>query len=86
MPNPIMALLGRTNPAMQGISQMVKMAKASQNPQAAIQQMAQSDPRLQQVMQVIQQNGGDAKAAFYNMAKQRGVNPEDIIKQLQGMM
>ena len=64
---------------------MVGMVKASQDPQAALTQMAQSDSRLQQVMQVVNQNGGDARSAFYNMAKQRGVDPNTIIKQLQGM-
>ena len=62
------------------------MAKASRNPMAAIQQMSQGNPQLQQVLQVVQQNGGDAKTAFYNMAKQKGVNPDDVLKQLQGML
>ena len=62
------------------------MVKASQNPMAALQQMAQSDSRLQQVMNTIQQNGGDAKSTFYKMAQQKGVDPNDIIKQLQSMM
>ena len=86
MPNPIMGLLGRTNPVMQGLSQMFGMVKASQNPMAALQQIAQSDSRIQQVMNVVQQNGGDAKSTFYKMAQQRGIDPNDIIKQLQGMM
>ena len=62
------------------------MVKASQNPMAALQQMSQNDSRLQQVMNVIQQNGGNAKATFYKMAQQKGVDPNDIIKQLQSMM
>ena len=62
------------------------MVKASQNPMAALQQMAQSDSRVQQVMSVIQQNGGDAKSTFYKMAQQKGVDPNTIIQQLQQMM
>lgn len=85
MPNPIMALLGRTNPVIQGLSQMIGMVKGSQNPQAAINQLSQSDPRLQQVMQVVNQNGGDAKTAFYNMAKQKGIDPNTVISQLRNM-
>lgn len=65
---------------------MIGMVKASQDPQAALAQMAQSDSRLQQVMQVVNQNGGDARSAFYNMAKQRGKDPDTIIKQLQNML
>ena len=85
MSNPIMALLGRTNPVMQGLSQMIGMVKGSQNPQAAVNQMAQSDPRLQQVMQAINQGGGDAKTVFYNTAKQKNVDPNSIINQLKQM-
>ena len=64
---------------------MLGMVKASQNPMAAINQMAQSDQRLQQVMQVIQQGGGDPKTVFYNTAKQMGVDPNSILKQVQNL-
>lgn len=62
------------------------MVHAAQNPQAAVSQMAQSNPQMQYVMQYIQQNGGDAKAAFYALAKQKGVDPDAILQQAQGMM
>lgn len=88
MINPIAELLGRTtgNPAMQGISQMAETVKAAQNPQAALSQMAQNNPQVQQVMQYVRQNGGDAKSAFYALAKQKGIDPDTIIQQVQGMM
>ena len=56
------------------------------NPQAAIGQMAQNNPQMQQVMQFVQQNGGDAKSAFYALARQKGVDPEAIIQQARNMM
>ena len=86
MPNPIMSLLGMANPVMQTVGQMIEMVKMAKDPQAAITQMAQSDDRMKQVMEVVNQNGGDAKAAFYNMAKQKGVNPDDIINQVKSLM
>lgn len=52
---------------------------------AAVNQMAQTNPQMSQVMQVIQQNGGNAKQAFYNMCQQRGIDPNVILGQLQGM-
>ena len=85
MGNPILNLLGRTNPAMGAFSQMIGMARAAKDPMAAINQMAANNPQMQQVMQVIQQNGGNAKAAFYNMAQQRGVNPNEVLSQLKGL-
>lgn len=45
-------------------------------------QMLSNNPQLKQVMSFIQQNGGDPKQAFYNYAQQVGVNPQDIINQL----
>ena len=86
MANPIMELLGRANPVLQTIFQMFGMVKASKNPQAVLQQLTKSDPRMQEVMNVIQQNGGNAKAVFYSLAKQKGVDPNDILQQVQGMM
>ena len=56
----------------------------AKDPMAAISQMATNNPQMQQVLQVVQQNGGNAKAAFYNMAQQRGVDPNIILQQLNG--
>lgn len=64
---------------------MIGMARAAKDPMAAVNQMAVNNPQMQQVMQIIQQNGGNAKAAFYNMAQQRGVDPNEILNQLRGM-
>ena len=52
---------------------------------SAVQQMSNNNPQMQQVMRVIQQNGGDARAAFYNTAKQLGKDPNVILNQLRGM-
>ena len=52
---------------------------------AAIQQMSANNPQMQQVMNVIQQNGGDPRAAFYNMAQQKGIDPNVILNQLKGL-
>lgn len=49
-----------------------------------------SMPGYQQAMQYIQQNGGDAKSAFYNLveeAKKAGVqNPESALDQARNAM
>ena len=51
-----------------------------QNPQNLI---ANFNPQMKQVMQYIQENGGDPKAAFYKMAKEKGIDPEQILRQLR---
>ena len=34
---------------------------------------------------MMQQNGGDAKAAFYALAKQKGVDPNAVLDQINSM-
>ena len=65
------------------IKSMMQMVKAARNPQAMMQVMAQQNPKMQQVMQFVQQNGGDAKTAFYKLAEQQGVNPDDVLNMLK---
>lgn len=59
------------------------MVKASKDPMGAINQMATNNPQMRQVIQFINQNGGDAKTAFYNLAQQRGVDPNEILSKLK---
>ena len=59
---------------------MLNMLRNSNNPQAMIQNMLQNNP---QVRSLIQQSGGDPKTAFYNLARQRGINPDEILNMLK---
>ena len=86
MGNPILDMMTRTNTAMESFGKMVGTVQAAKNPMGAISQMAMNNPQMQQVMQVVQQNGGNAQQAFYNMCRQRGVDPNTIISQVQGLM
>ena len=65
------------------IKQMMNMVKMSQNPQAMIQQLMMNNPQMQQVMQIVKQHGGDPMKAFYEVAKERGVDPEEIMNMLK---
>jgi hypothetical protein len=78
-------MLTQANPVMTALSQMIGMAKASKDPMGTINNMANSNPQLQQVMQYIQQNGGNAKQAFYNLAQQKGVDPNTVLQQLNSI-
>ena len=59
------------------------MIRNARNPQALLNQMAMNNPQYAQVMRLIQDNGGDARTAFYNECSRRGVNPEDILSALK---
>ena len=82
MPN-VLLQLARNNPRMQQIKQMMGMINGSSNPSAMLNQMIQSNPNYQQIMNAINSAGGDPQKAFYAMAEQKGVNPQDILDMLK---
>lgn len=65
------------------IKQMIQMVKSARNPQAMMNQLIQSNPNLKNVMQIVNQSGGDPQKAFYELAKQKGINPSDILDMLK---
>lgn len=81
--NPILDMLAKNSPETNAISNIINTIKMSANPQAMISQMIVSDPRFRQVQDTVNQFGGDPKTAFYEICKQRGIDPNVILKQLQ---
>ena len=65
------------------IKNLMQMIKGSGNPQAMLQQMLQNNPQYQQAMQLVNQAGGDPRQAFYQMAQQMGVNPDEILSMIK---
>ena len=75
--------LAKASPMMGQIKQMMNTVRMAQNPQMALNQMTMNNPNLKQVMDYVNANGGDPKTAFYKLAKEKGVNPEEILSQLR---
>ena len=73
-------LMQNSQPQTNNLQQMANVIKNSRNPKAMLEQMMQSNPRIQQALNYINQNGGDAKSAFYALARQKGVDPESVLK------
>ena len=65
------------------IKQAMDMVRASGNPQMMMQQILSNNPNYKQIQNLIQQNGGDAKKAFYSMAEQMGIDPNEILNVLK---
>lgn len=65
------------------ITQMMNFYKNAKNPQETLMRMMNSNPRMKQVMDYVNANGGDAKAAFYKLAEEKGIDPEEILSQLK---
>ncbi len=86
MPNPIADLLAKASPMGQALTQASGMAQAMQSGSPMGMLMGQNNPQMKQAMDYIQSCGGDAKQAFFNLAKQRGVDPNAIIGQAKSML
>lgn len=63
-----------TNQKMSQVGEMASKLKMMSNPQKLL-----NNP---QIAQVIKQYG-NPKTAFYEIAKQKGINPDDILKYLK---
>lgn len=71
----------RVNPQLQS---MIQLFKSGGNPRSMLQSMISArNPQMAQVMQIVNGSGGDAKAAFYKLAAQKGVDPNAILSMLQ---
>ncbi len=84
--NPIMNQLAKQAFNSSGfgqIKQMMNLVRNANNPQAVFNQLVSSNPQLNQVMNLINQNGGNPKNAFYAMARQKGIDPNEILKLLK---
>lgn len=74
------------SPQMQNLQRtkdLLYQIKNSGNPQGMLNMLMQQNPQIRNVMQIVQENGGDPKKAFYSTAEKMGVNPNEIISMLK---
>ena len=79
----ILQQLAKSSPMMGQIKQMMGMVKAAQNPQAMVNQLIQNNPQMRQVMELVNQYGGDPNKAFCAVAEQYNISPQDIMNMLK---
>ena len=79
----ILRQLAGASPMMGQIKQMMGILNGAQNPQAMLSQMMQNNPNMKQVTEIINRAGGDPKRAFYALAQERGVDPQEILNMLK---
>ena len=64
------------------IKGLLNMMKTGGNPQGMVQSMLQNSPQGGEIVKYLNAHGGDARAAFYDMAKQKGVDPNTVLNML----
>mgnify|MGYP007022147861 CR=1 FL=1 len=65
------------------IKRMMNTLRTAGNPQMMLNQMISQNPQMKEIMDYINQNGGDAESAFYKKANEMGINPNDVLSQLK---
>ena len=60
-----------------------QMLQMSRNPQIMMQTMVKSNPAYKQAMDYINANGGNPKDAFYKLAQEKGVDPDEFLRSLK---
>ena len=66
---------------MQQLKQVFNVVRYSKDPQAMLDQMIKNNPQLASTINVIKANG-NYEQVFRNMCKERGINADDFINQL----
>lgn len=78
--------LAKNSPAINNLNQiksMMDMVKSAGNPQAMLESLAQSNPQMKQVIDLVDRSGGDPEKAFYKLAQEKNVDPEAILSLLR---
>lgn len=79
----ILQQIAQSNPMLGQIKQMIGMVNASSNPQAMMNQLFTSNPNMKQAVDLIKASNGDPKAAFYKLAEQKGIDPNEILNMMK---
>lgn len=70
------------NGAMQNIANMVRSFKGMNNPQQIMQMLGQRNPQAMQQVQQLMQSGKNPKDLASSMLKQRGIDPDQLMRMI----
>lgn len=84
MANPILEKINQTMPRTPTNNNMLALLQNANNPQQLLNNMLTNNPQL---MGLINKYGkGDPKAAFYELARVQGQDPQQILSMIQKFM
>lgn len=88
MGNMILEQMGKnsTNNVVNNIQYFKNMLTNIQNsvdPRAKLNDLINSNPKIRDIMKMVQRYGNNPKDAFYALAKEKGVNPDDVLNALR---
>lgn len=84
MPNPFNINPKVTNnPNLGAYRDAYRMFSQSKNPMQLFMNMASKNPNMQPIMNMIQ-NGGNPQMVFNQLCQQRGINPQEFLRNITG--
>lgn len=76
-------MANKINPQMiNNIKSMMSIFNSGNNPQALLQNMVSQNPQFRNVMDMINGSNMSPKDFFMKTAKEKGLDPDEILKQL----
>lgn len=82
--NPLLNILGGINQKMMNnnLMNILSVFQNGMNPSYMLENLIKSNPQMQPIMNMIKgKNSNQLKEMFYNMCKEKGVNPEELARQ-----
>lgn len=79
MMNPLFTAI---NKQVNNSNPIVDLYKSGGNPFDFMYKISGNNPKMQQILQLLN-NGSNPQQLFYQMCKNRGVNPETILNQFR---
>lgn len=77
--NSLINMLNKSSqPSLSNFSNIANMLKGAKDPKSILEKMAYSNPQANAIMNMIKK-GNNPRDMFYNLCKQKGVNPDDVI-------
>lgn len=84
MNNELANMLSKSSSPMNNISNVLSMIKGIKNPNEMLANIAKTNPQANMLLKTLK-NGGDPKTMFYEMAKQKGVNADEILEMAKSL-
>ena len=75
--------MGAYSANMGNIQTMYQAIAGSRNPMQAFQRIASQNPNMRPIMQALQ-GGANPQQLFNSLCQQRGVNPQEFLRQITG--
>ena len=78
MANDLANMLSKSSQPTNNLSTITNMLKGVKNPADMLTNIAKNNPQANMLLTAMK-NGGNPKDMFYALAKQKGIDPEEII-------